>query len=163
MRTFGCRKPVRTNRSGSNRRICPWPTGREVHQKQKPVFIQNTGSLFLDSHYRNQPYQRPFGAEPAHSQDRQLVWGCFLIMSVLVFLLRQWVPSRRLLPAKNQALESVQHSLHQMEPEPAPYKHDHKCQSKRPDLSQRHLPPHFVANRFMKKSVKAASSSSWDT
>ena len=31
------------------------------------------------------------------------------------------------------------------------------------DFSKRHFPPHFVANFFIKKSVKAASSSSCDT
>ena len=62
-----------------------------------------------------------------------------------------------------KAPDQPQQRLHQMEPESAEHKHRNQHHQKCADRSSDMGPPHFVANRFMKKSVKAASSSSWDT
>ena len=77
---------------------------------------------------------------------------------VLILLLRrQGVPGGRLPVAGEQSLDPSQYPLNQVEPDIAHDKYYHKEQEKSAWRS------HLVAKRFMKKSVKAANASSWET
>jgi len=91
----------------------------------------------------------------------ELCGGASNILSVLL-IRGEWMPCRIFVTCK-QLFNLPQYCFYKMKPEIAKQKHNHKEQQERSHFSNRHFFPHFVAKRFIKKSVKAASSSSCDT
>ena len=84
------------------------------------------------------------------------------IVCILLFL-RKGVPRRGLFVTGEKPFDPVEYRLYQMEPELPQHKYHHKDQQNHSDFFQRHVNPHFLAKRLVKKSVNSASSVSWDT
>ena len=81
----------------------------------------------------------------------------------LILVRRELMPCRRFFMMCKHPFDSLQYCFYKMKPQISKYKHNHKKQQKCSDFSNKHFSHHFVAKRFIKKSVKAANSSSCDT
>ena len=80
-----------------------------------------------------------------------------------IFFFRESMPCRFFFSPGEKSLDFVQQRFGHVKPYPAEDKYYKKKDRDCSYFSQSHILPHFVANRFIKKSVNAASSSSWDT